>query len=65
MLMPAELELTFADGGKEIVRLPVEMWKLGSQFVYRVAGERVLTRVELDPRGVYPDEDRGNNVWQP
>jgi hypothetical protein len=65
MLMPAELELTFADGGKEIVRLPVEMWKLGPQFVYRVPGERALARVELDPRGVYPDEDRGNNVWQP
>ncbi|NNG16937.1 MAG: M1 family metallopeptidase [Gemmatimonadales bacterium] len=65
MLMPAELELTFADGGKETVRLPVEMWKLGPQFAYRVSNQRVLARVELDPRRVYPDENRENNVWQP
>lgn len=64
MVMPAELALTFTDGSTETVRLPVEMWKLGPEFAYRVRGGRQLARAELDPRGVYPDVDRGNNVWQ-
>lgn len=63
MPMPLELALTFGDGATETVRLPVEMWKLGPEFVYRVPGTRALVRVEIDPRGVYPDSERGNNVW--
>jgi virulence-associated protein VagC len=63
MLMPMELQLTFADGTSETVRLPVEMWKMGPSFVYRLPTDRVLVGVTIDPRGVYPDDDRGNNVW--
>ncbi|MEX2283801.1 MAG: M1 family metallopeptidase [Gemmatimonadota bacterium] len=63
MLMPAELRLTFADGATETVRLPVDMWNLGTRFTYRVPGTRRVTRAELDPRGVYPDIDRANNRW--
>jgi aminopeptidase N len=64
MLMPLELALTFADGSSETVRLPVEMWKLGPDFVYRLPRSRQLVGVEIDPRGVYPDDDRSNNVWR-
>jgi hypothetical protein len=64
MVMPAELALTFTDGTTETVHLPVEMWKLGPAFAYRVRGDRQLARAELDPRSVYPDVDRSNNVWQ-
>jgi peptidase M1-like protein len=63
MVMPAEISLTFADGSKTIVKLPVEMWNLGSQFVYRVAEKKRVTRAEVDPRHALPDIDRGNNVW--
>jgi hypothetical protein len=63
MVMPAELQLTFADGAIETVRLPVDMWNLGPQFTYRVPGNRRVTRATLDPRGVYPDIARGNNAW--
>jgi hypothetical protein len=63
MLMPAELRLTFADGATETVRLPVDLWNLGTRFTYRVPGTRRVTRAELDPRGVYPDIDRANNRW--
>ncbi len=63
MLMPAELTLTLADGTKRTVKLPIEMWNLGSPFIYRSpAGERV-TRAEVDARHTLPDTDRGNNVW--
>src|SRR5437867_5081559 len=35
MVMPAEISITFADGARSTVKLPVEMWNLGSRFVYR------------------------------
>ena len=64
MVMPAELAITFGDGSRETVRLPVEMWNLGSRFTYRVRGTGGMpTAVELDPRAVYPDVDRVNNRW--
>jgi hypothetical protein len=61
MVMPAELRLTYADGTTETVRLPVDMWNLGSVFTYRVPGTKVVRSAEVDPRGVYPDVNRGNN----
>lgn len=63
LLMPAELRIEFADGSSETVRLPVEMWKLGPEFTYRRQGGQAPTRITLDPRGVYPDDDRANDVW--
>lgn len=63
LLMPVELAVTFAGGAVQSVRLPVEMWKLGPDFVYRVPGDRIVTAVEIDPRGVYPDDERANNMW--
>jgi hypothetical protein len=45
------------------VKLPIEMWNLGSTFIYRsLAGNRVV-RAEVDPRHVLPDISRENNVW--
>ncbi len=64
MVMPLELELTFASGESETVKLPVEMWNLGPLFVYHVAGGRTVHAVEIDPRHRYPDVDRSNNTWQ-
>ncbi len=63
MVMPVELALRFDGGEVETVRLPVEMWKLGPEFVYRIPGGRRLVGAEIDPRGVYPDGNRDNNVW--
>jgi hypothetical protein len=63
MIMPAELSLTFEDGTTTNVRLPVEMWNLGMRFAYRVPGTKRVRRVEVDPRRVMPDLDRGNDVW--
>jgi len=63
MVMPAELRLGFADGAAETVRLPVEMWKLGPVYTYRIPAGREVTSATLDPRAVYPDSDRANNDW--
>jgi hypothetical protein len=38
------------------------MWNLGTTFTYRVPGTRRVVAAELDPRRVYPDQNRGNNM---
>ena len=63
MVMPAEISLTFADGSRTTVKLPVEMWNLGSHFVYRVPEKKRVTRAEVDQRRTLPDIDRRNNLW--
>ncbi|MEP6495303.1 MAG: M1 family metallopeptidase [bacterium] len=61
MVMPAELSLTFGDGTRQTVKLPVEMWNLGDRFVYRVPGTKAVVVAEIDPRRALPDVDRSNN----
>jgi len=63
MVMPAELAVSFADGSSATVRLPVDMWNLGSRFQYHLGGPRRVTAVQLDPRRVFPDIERQNNRW--
>jgi hypothetical protein len=64
MVMPAELRIRFADGSTDLVRLPVDMWNLGSQFVYRVPAGRRVVAAEVDPHQAMPDLDRSNNLWE-
>ena len=61
--MPAELAVTYAAGPRDTIRLPVDMWNLGSRFEYHVAGGRHVTGVIVDPRKVLPDIERQNNRW--
>jgi hypothetical protein len=62
--MPAEVKLSWSDGTSETRRIPVEMWNYGRRHAFTVpAGGRTLVRVEVDPRKVYPDVERRNNVW--
>jgi hypothetical protein len=63
MIMPAELAVTFEDGTHIAVRLPIEMWNLGSRFTYHVPGTKRITRAELDPHKSLPDIDHANNIW--
>jgi hypothetical protein len=63
MIMPAEISLTFGDGSRSTVKLPVEMWNLGPTFVYRTGTGKTVTRVEVDPRHALPDIERANNVF--
>ncbi len=63
MIMPAELTLTFDDGTTQAIKLPIEMWNLGSRFVYRVPGKKGVRGAEVDTRRALPDVDRTNNRW--
>jgi hypothetical protein len=51
------------DGMQSTVKLPVEMWNLGPEFVYRVPQKKRVGRAEVDPRRALPDIDRTNNIW--
>jgi aminopeptidase N len=62
MTLPLEMDVSYADGSTERIRLPVEMWNQGARFGYRVRGSKAVRRVVVDPRGVLPDIDRSNNA---
>lgn len=68
MVMPADLLVTLTDASGKVqlrtVALPVDMWNLGSRFVYRLRGGGTVRKVQLDPDEALPDIDRRNNTWQ-
>ncbi len=61
--MPVDLRLTFTGGATERVLLPVEVWILGSRYVYVRDVPADVIKVEVDPDHRYPDVRRQNNVW--
>lgn len=63
MVMPARLEVRYADGTAERVELPVEMWNLGDRFTWHGPPGRQVTSATLDPAAALPDVDRDNNHW--
>jgi hypothetical protein len=67
MVMPSTLELTWKDGSKQRIALPVETWMQSGTHVLQLppaAGRQKLASVELDPDKVLPDVNRGNNIWK-
>src|SRR2546425_501568 len=61
MVLPVTLELRYADGTTETRNLPVEMWKLGSRFTYRIPSAKRLSSAVIDPQRIYPDIARDND----
>jgi len=65
MVAPVDLTFTGADGARQRVKLPVEIWMRSWSVPYTLrspSGVRPV-RVEIDARGVYPDVNRTNNAW--
>ena len=62
MVMPATVEIIFADGGKQRTRLPVESWLRQGKAVIRLNSTQPITQVTVDPDHVLPDDDRSNNT---
>jgi hypothetical protein len=62
--MPANLAITRADGRVARIVIPVDVWLRGARrYVARVAGAPEVVRVEIDPEGLFPDVNRGNQRW--
>jgi hypothetical protein len=63
MPLPVTLDLTFDDGNTRRVKLPVEIWYFGPQYLYQVAGPPDVVSATVDPDSVLPDTDRSNDKW--
>jgi len=61
-VMPVDLELTLADGSKQQVQLPVEIWYRGNRFVHQVQTTQKVVHAEINPDGTLPDVNRDNNT---
>ncbi len=63
MPMPVELELVMDDGTTKQMSLPVEVWYGGTHYNVLVPEAKKVVRVTIDPKKLYPDVRRENNVW--
>ena len=61
-MLPATLEIVYADGTDTRVQLPVETWQRVREIVVKVPGAKAVRSATIDPDHVLPDEDRGNNT---
>jgi aminopeptidase N len=65
MVAPVELRVRFDDGTARTVKLPVETWLRNPWAVWSILTPPAARpiKIDIDPRGVYPDVDRTNNSW--
>ncbi len=63
MPMPVRATVTTADGTKQNIRLPVDVWRDGPTHTLELGTSQPLQRVALDPAGKLPDTNPANNTW--
>ena len=63
MAMPLILQYETADGKKEIIKLPVEIWNNTASFKVKLPTTEKITKVVVDPDKVFPDVHYENNIW--
>lgn len=64
MVMPVTLQLTFKDGSKQKIELPVETWLQGNIKTIHVATTQKMISVLIDPDLMLPDLNRTNNIFK-
>jgi hypothetical protein len=66
LVMPLILQFEFADGSREIKRIPAEIWSRNSLKTSKVfVFDKELVAVTLDPYQETADCDMNNNHWPP
>jgi hypothetical protein len=66
MVMPLVIQFEFADGSREIKRIPAEVWNQDNLRTSKVfLLEKEVVSVTLDPFLETADVDMGNNHWPP
>ena len=64
LVMPIIIEWTYADGTKEIERLPAEIWRLNEAEVKKTfLKDKKVVNIVIDPNKELPDVDMNNNVF--
>ncbi len=61
MPMPVELQINYTDDSSETVNLPVEIWMTGAEYIYHLDSDKKIKSVEIDPKGLVPDDNPTNN----
>jgi hypothetical protein len=62
--MPIIVEYTYADGTKENVTYPAEIWRKNDAEIKRViASQKELVGIMVDPKAETADIDVTNNAW--
>jgi hypothetical protein len=62
--MPLFVEYTYADGTKENITYPPEIWRKNDAEVKRViASQKEIVGILVDPRAETADIDVTNNAW--
>lgn len=64
LVLPATLEVDYADGTKDRIRIPVEAWLAKGTATYTFHGDKPVASVRVDPDHVLPDDDRSNNTFK-
>jgi hypothetical protein len=65
LVMPVILEWEYADGTKEVDRIPAELWKTSDEVTKVFAKNKQVLSVTLDPFLETADCDLNNNSWPP
>ncbi|MFV0604994.1 MAG: M1 family metallopeptidase [Niabella sp.] len=64
MVMPVIIEWTYADGTKEIDRIPVQIWRHNEKtFKKLFVKNKQVASILIDPLKETADIDESNNVW--
>jgi hypothetical protein len=64
LVMPLLLELTYADGESEMMRIPAEIWRRSPKRVKKlIVTQRELSSIVMDPRWETADVDMENNHY--
>jgi hypothetical protein len=61
LILPAAVEILFADGTKERIRLPVEAFYKSATAKLDLPTTKPVQHITVDPDHVLPDADRSNN----
>jgi hypothetical protein len=64
LVMPVIIQWTYADGTKEIERIPAEIWRVNEKQVHKVfIKDKEVTNVMLDPNQELTDVDVQDNIF--
>ncbi|MDO6445173.1 M1 family metallopeptidase [Colwellia sp. 1_MG-2023] len=64
LVMPILLDITYADGEIEHVRIPAEIWRKNSEKVSKLfIRDKEITAIALDPNWETADVNVNNNYW--
>ena len=61
--MPVIMEVTYEDGSRERISLPVEIWQRGNEWNHLLTTDKTLKSVEVDPDKIMADINSSNDSW--